>query len=213
MPVQAKICGLSTPDTLEAAILHGASHVGFVHFPKSPRHLGFEALAGLAQHVPDRIGRVGVIVDADDEMITAMVQAGRLTAIQLHGKETAERVAEVKRLTGIEVWKAVAVRTGADLREAARFVGAADLLLYDAKPPEGADLPGGLGISFDWELLRGVRHALPWALSGGLDADSVAQAVAITGATLLDISSGVESTPGVKNVDKIAQFLKATSLL
>lgn len=213
MPVRAKICGLSTPETLDAAIRHGASHVGFVHFPKSPRHVEFERLAGLAARVPDHVGRVGVIVDADDETIMALVKAGMLTAIQLHGTESTERVAAVKRLTGIKVWKAVAVRTGADLRDTGRFKGAADLLLYDAKPPAEADLPGGLGIRFDWELLRGVRHPLPWALSGGLDADSLAEAVAVTGASLVDVSSGVESAPGIKDVDKIAQFLKAASLL
>jgi phosphoribosylanthranilate isomerase len=213
MPVHAKICGLSTPDTLDAAIAGGASHVGFVHFAKSPRHLDVERLSGLAARVPSRVQKVGVIVDADDETIMALLRAGGLDVIQLHGKESPERVAAVKRLTGVEIWKAVAVRTSADLRDTARFAGAADRLLYDAKPPEGADLPGGLGIRFDWELLRGVRHVLPWALSGGLDASSLAEAVQITGATLVDVSSGVESAPGIKDVDKIAQFLKATTLL
>jgi phosphoribosylanthranilate isomerase len=213
MAVKVKICGLSTPETLDAALNGGASHVGFVHFLKSPRHVDVDALAGLASRVPDHVERVGVVVDADDALITALVRAGRLTAIQLHGKETPERVAAVKRLTGITVWKAVAVRTGADLMNVGRFIGAADRILYDAKPPEGATLPGGLGIRFDWELLRGVRHSLPWALSGGLDSSSVADAVRITGADLLDVSSGVESEPGIKDVDKIAQFLKAASLL
>jgi phosphoribosylanthranilate isomerase len=213
MPVHAKICGLSTPDTLDAAIAGGASHVGFVHFAKSPRHLDVERLSGLAARVPSRVQKVGVIVDADDETIMALLRAGGLDVIQLHGKESPERVAAVKRLTGVEIWKAVAVRTSADLRDTARFAGAADRLLYDAKPPEGADLPGGLGIRFDWELLRGVRHVLPWALSGGLEASSLAEAVQITGATLVDVSSGVESAPGIKDVDKIAQFLKATTLL
>lgn len=213
MPVHAKICGLTTPDTLDAAITHGASHVGFVYFLKSPRHLDLARLSGLAARVPSHVQKVGVIVDADDETILALLRAGQLDVIQLHGKEVPERVAAVKRLTRAEVWKAVAVRTDADLRDTARFVGAADRLLYDAKPPEGADLPGGLGIRFDWELLRGVRHVLPWALSGGLDASSLAEAVQVTGATLVDVSSGVESAPGIKDVDKIAQFLKATTLL
>jgi len=139
-----------------------------------------------------------------------MVAAGGLHGLQLHGTETPERVAEIRARTGLEVWKVISVRTAADLATGAAYVGAADRLLYDAKTPEGA-LPGGMGLRFDWTLLAGHRAPLPWALSGGLDAGNVAEAIRLTGAPLVDVSSGVESAPGVKDVDKIAAFCKAVS--
>jgi phosphoribosylanthranilate isomerase len=206
----AKICGLSTEATLDAAITHGASHLGFVFFPKSPRDIDPARAAALIARVPARIGKVGVFVDPDDALLDHAVAAG-LDTIQLHGHESPERAATIRARFGRTVWKAIPVRTRADLSDAARYRGAADLILYDAKPPKGADLPGGLGLRFDWRLLQGFEHPLPWALSGGLDADSVADAVHITGATLLDISSGVESAPGVKDVDKIAAFLQSVA--
>lgn len=210
MPVTAKICGLSTAATLDAALAHGASHVGFVVFPPSPRHVATEQLAGLAAHVPDHVRKVGVFVDPADDLLAATVAAGRLDVIQLH-KTAPARVAHLRRLAGCEAWGVLAVKTRADLDGAAHFAGAADRLLYDAKTPEGATLPGGMGVRFDWELLRGVRHPLPWALSGGLDAGNVADALAVTRATLVDVSSGVERAPGVKDVDKIAAFLQRVS--
>jgi phosphoribosylanthranilate isomerase len=212
MTVTAKICGLSTPDTLDAAVAGGASHVGFVFFAPSPRNLAFDRAAGLAARMSGHVRRVGVFVDPDDALLDAAVAAGRLDAIQLH-KTTPDRVAGLRRRTGCETWAAVAVKTAADLAQAARYVGAADRLLYDAKTPEGAALPGGMGVRFDWALLEGWRHPLPWALSGGLDAGNVATAVARTGATLVDASSGVESAPGVKDVDKIARFLQSVAHL
>jgi phosphoribosylanthranilate isomerase len=208
MPVTAKICGLSTPETLDAALAGGASHVGFVFFPPSPRHLAFDRAAGLAARVPGHVQRVGVFVDPDDATVDAALSAGRLDALQLH-KVTPERAAALRRRA--PVWAAVAVKTRADLDQVRGFQGAADRILYDAKTPEGAALPGGMGVRFDWELLRGFAHPLPWALSGGLDAGNVEAAVAATGATLVDVSSGVETVPGVKNVDKIAAFLQAVS--
>lgn len=210
MPVTAKICGLSTATTLDAAIAQGASHVGFVVFPPSPRHLGFEELAGLAARVPAHVRKVGVFVDPADDLLMAAVAAGRLDAIQLH-KTTPARVAHLRRLSAREAWAAVAIKTRGDLAAAAAQTGAADRLLYDAKTPEGATLPGGMGVRFDWELLRGFRHPLPWALSGGLDVTNVDEAIARTGTTLVDVSSGVESAPGVKDVDKIAAFLQRVS--
>ncbi|MDR6789518.1 phosphoribosylanthranilate isomerase [Sphingomonas sp. BE138] len=210
MPVTAKICGLSTATTLDAAIAQGASHVGFVVFPPSPRHLGFEELAGLAARVPAHVRKVGVFVDPADDLLMAAVAAGRLDAIQLH-KTTPARVAHLRRLSAREAWAAVAIETRGDLAAAAAQTGAADRLLYDAKTPEGATLPGGMGVRFDWELLRGFRHPLPWALSGGLDVTNVDEAIARTGTTLVDVSSGVESAPGVKDVDKIAAFLQRVS--
>ena len=139
--------------------------------------------------------------------------AAGLDAIQLHGHESPERAAAIRALTGRDVWKAVPVRTRADLEGARAYRGAADRILYDAKPPPGAAIPGGLGLRFDWRLLEGFAHPLPWVLSGGLDADSVGEAVGISGATLVDVSSGVESAPGVKDVDKIGRFLQSVARL
>ena len=208
MPTTAKICGLSTPDTLNAAIAGGASHVGFVFFPPSPRNVGLDRVAGLAAAVPSQVGKVGVFVDPDDALIDAARAAGRLDAIQLH-KTAADRIAAIRARTGLEIWAAVAVKTRTDLDHARAFAGAAERILYDAKTPEGAALPGGMGLRFDWSLLEGFRHPLPWALSGGLDVGNVGEAVRRTGATLVDVSSGVESAPGVKDATRIAAFLDA----
>jgi len=213
MPVTAKICGLSTAETLDAAIAGGASHVGFVFFPKSPRDVAPDKAAGLAARVPDRVTRVGVFVDPDHALLDHAVASGRLAAVQLHGRETPERVAAIRARHRVEIWKAVPVRTRGDLASAAAYKGAADRILYDAKTPDSAALPGGMGLRFDWRLLNGFAHPLPWALSGGLDAGNVAEAVAISGARLLDVSSGVESAPGLKDVDKIAAFLQRTAQL
>ncbi|SEK35570.1 phosphoribosylanthranilate isomerase [Sphingomonas palmae] len=212
MHVTAKICGLSTPATLDAAIAGGASHVGFVFFAPSPRDVSFDQAMMLAERVPDHVGAVGVFVDPDDETVARAVQAGRLRAIQLH-RTAPEKVAHLRTLTRMETWAAIAVKTRADLDLARDYTGAADRLLFDAKTPTGAALPGGMGVRFDWSLLDGFRSPLPWALSGGLDAANVAQAVARTGATLVDTSSGVEEAPGVKSVDKIAAFLQAVRRL
>lgn len=205
-----KICGLSTPETLDAALHGGASHVGFVFFPKSPRHLDFDRAIGLASRVPPHVTSVAVMVDPDDAFIAQAVATG-IGAIQLHGKETPDHVAAVRTRFGLPVWKAVSVKTSADLDTGRAYVGAADLLLYDAKTPEGAALPGGMGLRFDWRLLSAFDPPLPWGLSGGLDADNVTEAIAITRAPLVDVSSGVESAPGIKDVDKIAAFCKAVS--
>jgi phosphoribosylanthranilate isomerase len=209
MPVLTKICGLSTPETLDAALRHGANHVGFVFFPPSPRHLDFARAAQLAARVPSHVRRVGVFVDPDDALIEQAVASGTVDAVQLH-KTAAPRVAAIRARSGLESWAAVAVKTRADLDAARNFVGAADRILYDAKTPDDAKLPGGMGLRFDWSLLDGFRHPLPWALSGGLDAANVGEAIARTGAELVDVSSGVESAPGVKDMDKIGAFLKAT---
>ncbi|MDB5708256.1 MAG: N-(5-phosphoribosyl)anthranilate isomerase [Sphingomonas bacterium] len=210
MPVTAKICGLSTPETLDAAIRGGASHVGFVFFPPSPRHLSRERAAQLAARVPGHVRRVGVFVDPDDATIEAATAAGQLDVLQLHNSSAARAVA-VKARTGLEIWAAVAVKTRLDLDAARGFAGAADRILYDAKTPPGAALPGGMGVRFDWTLLEGFRHPLPWALSGGLDPLNVAEAIRATGATLVDVSSGVERAPGIKDAAKIAAFLDAVA--
>ena len=210
MPTQTKICGLSTPATLDAAVEGGASHVGFVFFAPSPRNLSLDQAAGLAARVPVKVARVGVFVDPDDALIDAAIGAGRLEAVQLHRTAPA-RVAAIRSRTGRETWAAVPVKTRADLSAARALAGAADRILYHAKTPDGATLPGGMGVRFDWALLDGISHPLPWALSGGLDSANVAEAIRRTGATLVDVSSGVESAPGVKDVDKIAAFLQASA--
>ena len=206
--VTAKICGLSTPETLDAAIAGGASHVGLMFFAPSPRNLSFDVAAGLAARMPASVSRVGVFVDPDDALLDAAIAAGKLDAVQLHGA-TPARAAAIK--ARIPVWVAVAVKTRADLDSALDYRGAADRILFDTKTPEGATRPGGMGIRFDWSLLDGFRHTMPWALSGGLTAENVAQAATRTGATLVDASSGLETAPGVKDVDKIAAFLKAVA--
>ena len=213
MPVLTKICGLSTPETLDAAIAGGASHVGFVFFAKSPRNLSPEQAASLAARVPSHVKSVGLFVDPTADDIDRVRAQVRLDVLQLHGDEQPALVSRLAVASGLEVWKAVPVRTATDLKAAAKHRGAAHRILYDAKPPEGADLPGGNGLRFDWELLRGHAHLLPWALSGGLDAGNLVEAVRITCASLVDVSSGVESAPGVKSVAKIAAFLKAASQL
>ncbi|HSI19265.1 MAG TPA: phosphoribosylanthranilate isomerase [Sphingomonas sp.] len=210
MPVTAKICGLSTPETLDAAIRGGASHVGFVFFPPSPRHLSRERAAQLAARVPAHVRRVGVFVDPDDATIEAATAAGQLDILQLHNSSAARAVA-IKARTGLEIWAAVAVKARGDLDAARAFAGVADRVLYDAKTPPGAALPGGMGVRFDWTLLEGFRHPLPWALSGGLDPLNIADAIRTTGATLVDVSSGVESGPGIKDVAKITAFLDAVA--
>ena len=210
MQISAKICGLSTPETLDAAIDGGASHVGFVFYAPSPRTLSRDRAAQLAARVPAHVQRVGVFVDPDDALLDRAIAAGHLDLLQLH-KTPAARSAAIKARTGLPLWSAVAVRTRADLSEAATYGGVADRILYDAKTPPGAALPGGMGVRFDWSLLEGFRHPLPWLLSGGLDPVNLREAVAMTGATLVDVSSGVESAPGIKDVTKIRAFLQAVS--
>jgi phosphoribosylanthranilate isomerase len=209
--IQAKICGLSTPETLDAAVGGGASHVGFVFFPASPRHLSFDRAVGLAARSPERVDRVGVFVDPDDSLLETAIVSARLDAVQLH-KASPERAATIRTRCRLPVWAAVPVRTRADLDQARAWRGIAERIVYDAKTPEGA-LPGGMGMRFDWTLLQGFDHPAPWALSGGLTPDNVAEAVGVTGARMVDVSSGVESIAGVKDVDKITRFLQAVAAL
>jgi phosphoribosylanthranilate isomerase len=207
MPVTAKICGLSTAETLDAAIAGGASHVGFVFFPPSPRHVDFDRARALVARVPGHVQTVGVFVDPEEALLNAALATG-IQAVQLH-KTAPDRAAAIRERA--PVWAAVPVKTRADLDLARAYRGAADRILYDARTPDDATLPGGMGLRFDWTLLAGLPQPLPWALSGGLDAGNVAEAARITGATLVDVSSGVERTPGVKDVDKIAAFLQAVA--
>ncbi|MCP1469793.1 phosphoribosylanthranilate isomerase [Sphingobium sp. OAS761] len=206
-----KICGLSTPDTVGAAVRAGTSHVGFVHFPKSPRHVDPEQIRALAAAVPAHVERIAVVVDPDDALIARLVDTGALSAIQLHGKESVERVAAIRQRFGLPVWKAIPVKTGQDVDRARDYAGVADRVLFDAKTPEGAALPGGMGLRFDWTLLKERTMSTQWGLSGGLDIDNVCDAIRITQAPLIDVSSGVEDAPGIKSVDKIMTFCKAVS--
>jgi phosphoribosylanthranilate isomerase len=204
-----KICGITTAAALDAAVAARAEFIGLVFHPPSPRHLTPSEAAPLAARAEGRIARVGLFVDADVGAIRDAVAAARLDALQLHGDETPARVAELSARYGLPVWKALAVSSAADVAGAARYAGVADLILFDAKAPKGAAAPGGLGLVFDWTLLAGHRAATAWGLAGGLSPDNVGEAVRVTGAPLVDVSSGVEKEPGVKDVDRIAAFCKA----
>lgn len=212
MAITVKICGLSTMETLDAAIAGGASHVGFNFYPPSPRSVSFDQVRGLAARVPAHVKRVGVFVEPCNALLDQAVSAGLLDIVQVH-KTPANRVRAIADHTRRAVWATVAVRTRDDVALAATYVDAAERVLYDAKTADDASLPGGMGLRFDWTLLRDVAHPLPWALAGGLTAENVGDAVRITGAELVDTASGVESAPGVKSVDKIAAFLKAAATL
>ena len=206
MRTRVKICGITTPEALVATLSAGADACGFVFYPPSPRALTPEKAGGLAQRAPHLL-KVGLFVDADDALLEAAVSAGALGALQLQGDETPERVAALRARFQIPVWKAVGVKTAADVAGAARRYAGADLLLLDAKPPEGVTLPGGNGLRFDWRILAETRPPMPWALAGGLTVETVAEAVRRTGAPFVDVSSGVESAPGIKDVAKIAAFV------
>ncbi len=203
-----KICGIASPAALDAVIAARADHAGLVFFPPSPRNVTLADAAALGARAAGRIGRVGLFVDADDALLADAVSAASLDAIQLHGKETPQRAAELRARFGIPVWKALSIASADDVARAAAYVGAVDLVLFDAKTPKGT-LPGGMGLSFDWSLLTAWKAPCAWGLAGGLSADNVAEAVRLTGAPLVDASSGVESAPGVKDAGKIAAFCAA----
>tara|TARA_R110002167_G_scaffold5250_7_gene24622 strand:+ start:1001 stop:1630 length:630 start_codon:yes stop_codon:yes gene_type:complete len=204
-----KICGLTTPETLDAALDGGAAFVGAVIYPKSPRHLEPLQAATLFDRARGRAKVVAVTVDADDARLTEIVLILKPDLIQLHGRETPERAARVRELTGAGIIRALAVSTAADIEAAAAWEPVVDHLMFDARPPQGATLPGGVGASFDWTLLAGRSFRKPWFLAGGLTPDNVAQAVAVTKAPMVDVSSGVESAAGVKDTVRIAAFLRA----
>src|SRR5580704_10870026 len=209
MTVVAKICGLSSEAAVEAAVAGGAAYVGFVFYPPSPRSVSAARDGELSKAVPASVQRVGMFVDADDAAIAAALGAAPLDILQFHGRETPERIAEAKRRFGRKVMKAIAVAGPEDAAAAARYEDVADLLLFDAKPPRRPDaLPGGNGLVFDWQLIAGRGWRLPWMLSGGLTAELLPEAVRISGATAVDVSSGVERRPGDKDIDKIRAFLE-----
>jgi phosphoribosylanthranilate isomerase len=215
MSVDAKICGISTPEAMMAAVAGGAAFVGLVFYPPSPRAIMPAQATALTALVPSGVVKTGLLVDADDDTIEAILKEVPLDLLQLHGTESPERVAAVKARFGLPVMKVVKLRQAGDVEAAHPFLAVADRLLFDAKPPAAmtAALPGGNAVAFDWTILTGTTWSLPWMLAGGLTPENVAQAVAVTCAPAVDVSSGVEDAPGQKNPQKIERFLVATQAL
>jgi phosphoribosylanthranilate isomerase len=205
-----KICGLSKPEHVAAAVQAGATYVGFVFFEKSPRNLSFVQARSLAVNAPAGLAKVALVVNADDAFLDALTREVPLDMLQLHGSESPERVSAVKARYGLPVMKAIGVATAEDLAAIDTYSAVADQLLIDAKPPKDAALPGGNGLAFDWQLLRGRKYwTKPWMLAGGLTPENVAEAVRLTGANQVDVSSGVETAPGMKDAALIDAFVKA----
>jgi phosphoribosylanthranilate isomerase len=209
MSLAVKICGLSTRETLDAALDAGADMVGFVFFPPSPRHIQLASARELGRQARGRAQKVALTVDADDATLAAIVEALQPDILQLHGHETPARVAEIKRKFGREAMKALPVERAADLAILPDYATVADRILFDARPPKGATRPGGLGAAFDWHLLEKLDLKLPFMVSGGLHAGNVAEAIRVTRAHGVDISSGVERAPGVKDIEMIREFIRA----
>ena len=206
--VLAKICGLTTAQCVQAAVDGGARYVGFVFFEKSPRSVSIGQARDLALMVPPGVAKVALVVDATNETLDAITQNVAIDVLQLHGSETPERVAEIKVRYGLPVMKAIGVSAADDLDAIQDYAPVCDQILVDAKPPKDATVPGGNGTQFDWSLLQGRRWSVPWMLAGGLNAQNVTDAVAQTGARQVDVSSGVESSRGVKDPEMIATFLR-----
>ena len=213
MPVETKICGVNAPDALAAALAGGARYVGFNFYPPSPRHVAPEEAAALAENTPPDVARTGVFVDPDDDTLAAALAVVPLDILQLHGAETPARAADIRRRFALPVMKVIKVAHAADVDAASAYVGAVDRLLFDAPPPKTLDdaLPGGNAVAFDWRLLAGRSWPVPWMLSGGLEAGNVAEAIAISGARAVDVSSGVEDRRGHKSPAMIKAFLAAVA--
>jgi phosphoribosylanthranilate isomerase len=209
MTLDIKICGLKTEAAVDAALAGGATHIGFIFFDKSPRHIGLDAAARLRERAKGKALAVAVTVDADDAALDAIVAAMSPDMVQLHGKETPARAAEVKKRLGLPVMKAFSISDAGDLERTASYRGIADRFLFDARPPKGSDLPGGNGVSFDWRLLAALDPGVEYMLSGGLNAGNIADALRLASPPGIDISSGVESVPGVKDPALIAKFFEA----
>ena len=215
MALEAKICGLSTPETLDVAVAEGAAFVGFVFFPRSPRNVSLPQAAALAARVPEGVRRVGLLVNADDGFLAELVRQVPLDLLQLHGAETPDRVAAIRERTGKAVMKVLHLAEAADLAAVAGYLPVADRLMFEAKPPASMSnaLPGGNALAFDWSILAGRSFARPWMLAGGLNAGNLKEAAGTSGARAVDVSSGVESAPGVKDPAKIRDFLRAARTL
>ena len=209
-PVSVKICGLATVDDVRACADAGANYVGLVFFEKSPRNITIPAARELALAAPLGLAKVALVVNPSDAELDAITASVPLDMLQLHGRETPERVAEVKARYGLPVMKAVGIADKDDLPKLESYFGVADQILVDAKPPKGGELPGGNGLSFDWRLLAGRRWPCPWMLAGGLTPENVAQAVKMTGAKQVDVSGGVEDAPGQKNAELIQKFVQSS---
>ncbi len=209
--IQVKICGLTTPGQVACAVAAGARYLGFVFFAKSPRNLSVPKAAALARGVPPGVARVGLVVNAGDAVLDEITATVPLDMLQLHGDEPPERVAELRARYGLPVMKAIGISGPGDVARIDAYAPVADQLLIDAKPPTGAALPGGMGVPFDWRLIAGRHWARPWMLAGGLTPENVALALRLTGARQVDVSSGVESAPGVKDEGLIRAFIAAVS--
>lgn len=212
MTAQVKICGITDADAIDAAVSAGATYGGLVFHPNSPRNLTLEQARFLADTMRGRLKIVTLIVDRDDAGIEALVNSVRPDFLQLHGSESARRTATIRAKFHVPVIKALPVAEPADLATAAEFENAADMLMFDARPPKGAERPGGHGTAFDWKILAGRHFTKPWLLAGGLSPDNVARAIALSGARLVDVSSGVESAPGVKDAQRIRDFIQAATM-
>ena len=210
MTIAVKICGLTTPDAIDAAVSAGAIYGGLVFHPKSPRFVMPDQARALAERMRGRLKTVALITDMDDAGIAAVMKAASPDFLQLHGSETVQRTAEIRARFGVAVIKALPVGEVADLAVAGDYEKVADMLMFDARPPKGAQRPGGHGAAFDWKILSGRFFQKPWFLAGGLDPENVARAIELSGAELVDVSSGVESAPGVKDAARIQAFVNAT---
>ncbi len=211
MTVRVKMCGLSTAETVAASVDAGAAYIGFVFFERSPRNVGFEQARALAIDVPHGVAKVALTVDPEDEFLDALADSVPLDMLQLHGRETPERVTEIKARYGLPVMKAVGISGAEHLDDITRYEAVADQILVDTKPPKDADRPGGNAMAFDWSLIAGRRWATPWMLAGGLTVDNVAEAIRVTGARQLDLSSALETSPGVKDPALIRAFMEAAT--
>ena len=212
MTIDVKICGLSDEAAIAAAVEGGAAMCGFVFFPASPRYVTPMRAGELTRDIPENVIRVGLVVDAGDDVLAEIVARAGIGMLQLHGTEAPGRVKDIRERFGVAVMKVLPVAIADDLAHAKDYEGIADRLMFDASPPEGAVRPGGNARAFDWSLLAGKTFALPWMLAGGLSAENLRLAVKTSGAKAVDVSSGVEDAPGVKNADKIRAFLAAAAL-
>ncbi len=209
MPTVVKICGLTRETDVDAAVQAGANMVGFVFFPPSPRSIDTARAASLAARVPEGVVKVALSVDADDALLREISDNVGVDMMQLHGKETPKRAQDIRAMFGVPVMKAVAIAGAEDVARARTFEPAVDRLMFDAKPPADATRPGGNALAFDWQLIAGENWSKPWVLAGGLTAENVAEAVRVSGAAAVDVSTGVEDAPGIKNAEKIRRFIAA----